>query len=587
VAAQKNEFPANGIAGFATFDSNTSALNVGTGNGFGNLLIGSMASFSQASAQPKYYFRYKIFEPFVQDDWHVSKDLTLNLGLRVSLFGTYREKQQQVYNWQLNSWAPAQAPTIGPDGELVSGSGNFYNGIVQCGAPGVPPGCMKGHLFNPAPRIGFAWDPWGNSKTSIRGGYGVFFEHTNGNEANAEVLEATPPLVVTPTQYNISGYKAIGGGGLLFPLSVTSIPTKAVWPYMQQWHLDVQHELFRNTVVTLGYVGSKGTHLTLQRNLNQLFPVPASQNPFPPGQPITQGICDNMAINGVPVTGHAATNLSVACGNDPNPSRNFIGYGDITSLELAANSIYNSFQATARRTTGALTMSFAYTWSHSIDDSSDRYDTTFVNSYNLSANRASSNFDQRHVVQASWVYDLPFFKSTGVANKILGGWQYSGIFQFQTGTPFSVVNGDFGDSAGVANGVGTGSYADVVGDPRTAPAGGVFSTDAPGPLLYNPAAFTDPTGLTFGNSGRNYLRNASRWNFDMSLYKTIKITEGTALQFRAEGFNVFNHTQWSGVDNSYAVSDDGSGNTVISPTFLRPNGAHRARTMQFALKFSF
>ncbi len=143
--------------------------------------------------------------------------------------------------------------------------GNPFNGVVQCGGPGgtssIPEsvlaafpaatigpssnaGCMKGHLFNPAPRIGFAWDPKGDGKMAIRGGYGIFYEHTNGNEGNTESLEASAPFVLTPSQFNVSGYGTIGaGGGALFPLGGTSIPAKAIWPYVQQWNFGMQKEL--------------------------------------------------------------------------------------------------------------------------------------------------------------------------------------------------------------------------------------------------------------------------------------------------------------------------------------------------------
>jgi hypothetical protein len=137
---------------------------------------------------------------------------------------------------------------------------------------------MKGHLFNPAPRIGFAWDPTGSGKTAIRGGYGVFFEHTNGNEANTESLESSPPGSLIPTVRNISGYNNIvpQDTGSTSPLGVVSVPNKAIWPYIQQWHLDIQHDIAHNTVATVSYVGSKGTHLGRSFDMNQLAPTPLS-----------------------------------------------------------------------------------------------------------------------------------------------------------------------------------------------------------------------------------------------------------------------------------------------------------------------
>jgi hypothetical protein len=244
VAAQKNELSqaSNSVNGFLNFD-NTSPVSAG--NPFADLLMGNVASFAQASAQPKYYNRYKILEPYFQDDFHATKRLTVNLGLRISLFGSYRERYHQAYNFDPAAWDPTKAPLVddingtqtGQPGALyaLSGSLDPFNGMVQCGVNGVPAGCMKGRLFNPAPRIGFAFDPRGDGKTAIRGGYGVFFEHTNGNEATTEALENSPPLVQIPTQFNISGYGNIGSqSSLFFPLNVIAIPTKATWPYVQQ-----------------------------------------------------------------------------------------------------------------------------------------------------------------------------------------------------------------------------------------------------------------------------------------------------------------------------------------------------------------
>jgi Carboxypeptidase regulatory-like domain/TonB-dependent Receptor Plug Domain len=591
VAAQKNEDSSvfQSAQGIVTFNGTASGS---TGNGFADFLAGNIYSFEQSNQLPKYYERYKILEPYIQDDWHVTKKLTLNLGLRVSLFGTYRDKNKFAYNWQPNAYNPSQI-FLDPVSDTVSG--NRFSGMVQCGAPGVPAGCLTGHLFNPAPRIGFAYDPAGDGKTSIRGGYGVFFEHSNGNEGNTESLEGSPPLVQDTTVFNIPSYTSINSGGaVLGPLNVTAIPTKSTWPYVQQWNFNVQRQLPGNTVLTVAYAGSKGTHLADRRDINQIYPVSPSQNPYLPGQVInTATDCGSLTVNGNPVTGAVANNLNVACGNTtPDIYRPYAGYGDITLREFQANSSYNSLQVSARRNVGRLQLSTAYTWSHSIDDSSDGGDTNFVNSYNLAATRASSNFDQRHLFNMSYVYDLPFFTRAGILHTLLGAWQWSGLITFQSGTPFSVTNGAIGDNAGVGNGVGTGSYVDVVDNPRSTPS----QKQTPGvlgPLLYNPAAFAEPTGLTFGNSGRNILNNPSRTNFDMGLFKRFPIrSEARALEFRAEAFNVFNHTQWSGVNagaSCYGGANNSAGDEscISSSTFLHPSGAHNPRILQLSLKFLF
>src|SRR5215467_14301684 len=504
--AQKNEQNSPYIQGILTFDSSNTSIP-STGNAFADLLTGRVAQFSQVNLQAKYYNRYRIVEPYFQDDWRMTRKLTLNLGLRLSLYGTYRDRYRHAFNFEPTAFTNNGSPVIddgtgptGQEGAFIPGAGNPFNGIVQCGGPGgttfIPSlvtnsfpratigpsssaGCLKGHLFNPAPRIGFAWDPKGDGKMAIRGGYGIFFEHTNGNEGNTESLEGSPPYSLNASQFNVNGYSNIGGGGLLFPLGVNSIPNKAIWPYVQQFHLDVEKELPSHFVATVSYVGSKGTHLTQQRNLNQLHPILASANPYKPGEAIGAGGHDDCGTNttpsGVPVTGQALVNLGIACGNDPNPDRPLVGFGDITRLEDQANSIYNAMQTTVRRTVGDLTMSLAYTYSHSIDNSSDRYDNAFVNAYNLAANRGSSNFDVRHNLAISYVYALPIYKGSALMHHALGGWQVSGITIAQTGTPFSFTNGtDFGDAAGVANGTGTGSRPDRVGNPHAS------STDVAG-----------------------------------------------------------------------------------------------------------
>jgi hypothetical protein len=605
VTAQKNEPNFAPLQGTMFF--NASSQN-STGNPFADLLTGRIFNFSQTSRQIKYYDRYKILEPYFQDDWRVNGHLTLNLGVRVSFFGTYRDRSHQSYNFDPADYNRVAAPSIDPQtGALLFLAGNSIStmtGMVQCGRAGVPAGCLKGHLFNPAPRLGFAYDPTGTGKTAIRAGYGIFFEHTNGTEANTESLEGSPPLVLSAQQFNILGYENIGksnnpgGSPLYFPLDVTSIPNHAVWPYVQQWHLDVQREIARKAVLTVAYVGTKGTHLTLQRDLNQIPSLPLSLNPYQPGEPIG-GIgdqhddCGTMTTpTGVPITGEAAIHLAIACGNNPSPLRPFVGFGIIDRLEEAASSIYHALQASLRRDVGGLQFSVAYTYSHAIDNLSARFDGNFVDSYNFRSNRSSGNFDQRHILNISYIYDLPFFKRPGAISRFFGGWQLSGITTLQTGTPFTVTNNAaFRDNAGVANAVGTGSYADAIGDPNSAPPTR-FIEGIPGPLLFNPAAFAAPRGLTFGNSGRNFLRNPRRTNFDMALFKRFAVSEAKRFEFRTEAFNIFNHTQWAGINNGMtcyggSFNSAADADCVATSNFLHPNSAHRSRILQLGLKFIF
>ncbi len=627
VAAQKNELSAQLVNGSLNF---TPTSSFSTGNSFADLLMGNVAQFTQASTNIKFYNRYKILEPYFQDDWRTTPRLTLNLGLRISMFGTYREKYNDAYNWTPTAYNPATAPQIdvsgditGFPGALVPGSGNPFDGLVQCGVKGVPAGCMNGHLFNPAPRVGFAYDPFGKGTTAIRGGYGIFFEHTNGNEANTEGMEGqSSPLIQTVSQYNVTGYGNLGNGGgstpILFPLTFYSIPNQAVWPYMQQWHLDVQQQLYKDTVLVLSYVGSKGTHLGRQYDSNQLYPVPLSQNPFQPGQPITSDACDAATSylpaftqSGVPIVGQAYNNLQVACGLSPDPFRPYYGVGAITRLDNGATSIYNAFQASARRTVGAVQFSVAYTWSHSIDDASSRYDVGTLNAYDLSGNRASSSFDIRQILNISYVYDLPFFKAPGKAHLFLGGWQLSGITTFQTGTPFSAINGGaYSDNAGSGNpsSITAGSYVDVTGvSPYSNIPNVPYGAGGLGPLVANPAAFVAPRGLTFGNAGRNSLRNPGFNNWNMALFKHFQVNERTAFEFRAEAYNIFNHTEWGPVggdagsaayngfssDTNSANCFAGAKNSAGDPSclgnssFLYIGIAHPARILQLGAKFIF
>ena len=303
--------------------------------------------------------------------------------------------------------------------------------------------------------------------------------------------------------------------------------------YVQQWSFNVQREVSRETVLEVGYVGSKGTHLNGEVPLNQAIPGPG------------------------PVQSRR-----------PDPL-----YGELTDVRAFVSSSYNGLQVRLeRRFFQELSFLAGYTLSKSLDDESSQQSGNPQNTYNLRADRGPSDFDVRHVFTLSYLWELPFgrgrrwISSNRLADYLLGGWQISGITTLQTGNPFSVtVSGDnsgSGSGADRANRVGNGAL------PRSERTISRF---------FDTSAFVLPAPQTFGNAGRNILYGPGFANFDVGLMKSFRVAERTAVQLRGEAFNIANHPNFK---NPAAVVN-------VPGTFGKISGVQSPRIMQLAMKLVF
>ena len=607
----------------------TTWANNSTSNGLADLMLGRLASYNEGTqtangipvgGYPKGHWQQTDFEPYFQDDWKVSHKLTLNLGLRYYDYTRIHDVSRptvdsgflpQLYNPAAEAQYNAGATLIQNTGALPIA---FGNGLVQCGANGIPAGCQLNNTgLNFAPRFGFAYDPWGTGKTVIRGGYGLYFESGNGNEAQAEGGEGNPPVALNPSISNINGYSAIqpiftngAYSAPIPPVGYTAWPYSQGWPYAQQYSLGLQHEFTGSNLLTVAYVGNLGRHLARDRNLTQVptgegivnVPVLAGANQYCDAQ----GNCD--------VQNYLIHQAGSGVFFQPFP-----GYSGIGMKENTAVSSYQSLQVDFRHTFGhGLTFQTVYTWSHAIDDSTSTYSSSpnGYNDYTLSRWKATSDLNRTHVLTLNYVYDMPFFKNSTnrFAKGAFGGWEISGISSFFTGEPINFGCGFSGLSTGVGGSVKCNSLGPVqiqkgsFNDP----------TFGPTPTWFNGASYAQPVesqlyannqpGM-FGYMGRNALTGPGRNNTDLALLKNFTLPwfngEHSTMQFRWETFNTFNHPQWNGVN----AGCDGTANPDGSVAFGRPcndtviggtrynagnaqvNSAWPNRIMQLGLKFIF
>lgn len=553
---------------------------------FANFLLGTNASFAQAKADYTADLRQRNFEAYGQDEYRIRKNLTLYYGVRYSFFGSPWDRNGLLTNFVPELYNAAQAPLVtGAGNRLVDATKNFCNGLIvnsqnyqtapnNCNPIVSPYGkyVVKAPKNNFAPRIGLAWDPFGNGRTSIRTGYGIFHEQTLVGIFEQNLISNPPYQETTSlTQIALNQSFATNPLATLGTISVRGEDTDWKTPYMQHWSLDVQHQFTKNTIVDVGYYGSKGTNLIGIVDINLL----------PPGY--AAGLSSTACATG------GSTTPTVACqvANTPFTSataenildqiRPYRGYKAVNIIKPEFNSNYHSLQVSAQhRFSGASEINLAYTFSKNLTDNQTDRSSAPQNPYDIRAEYGRAQLDRRHIFVTNYVYEIPYFRhSNGLTRLLLGGWQTSGIFNYQTGLPLTVTTSNFDPSGlGLLGASASGARPNQIGDPNS----GAPNTQQ---QFFNISAFqrTFPASgfaNSVGSAGRGTVFGPRTVRFDMSLMKNFHFTESMRLQLRAEAFNIFNTTNFTTVNTNASQA-----------TFGTVTGARDPRTLQFGAKFYF
>lgn len=534
----KNENAASGTNGAFVFPGTSSATFTSTGDAFADFLLGRASSYSENDIDITSHLRYDMHEAYFQDDWKFRPNLTLNLGVRWSYILPPVDTDDLLTNFDPARFDITKAYQIDSAGNRIPGTGDPLNGIYLAGK-NSPYGrrIVASHADTFGPRFGFAWDPTGKGDSAIRGGYGIYFDRTLVGIALQNAF-TNPPFVTaanflaagasgTPTLSNPSGGAARNQEAIV--RSLISMSPDFLVPTTQHWSLGYQRKLWWDLSIDLAYVGNHATHLLRAVRINQT----------PPG------------TTGTPTAAFAK----------------FRGYGTITERQTSASSRYDSLQlGLNRRYAQGLQFGLAYTFSKVITDSPDDRSTIAQDVRNLRADRALASFDKTHIFVTNFVYELPFYRNAaGLIYNLLGGWQIGAIVRAESGLPQTVFI-----SPNRANSFYGGSQRpDLVGDPWK---------DAPKTVAkwFNTDAFALPALNTFGNAGRCLFRGPGIHLWDLSIYKGFKVSERVKMQFRAEMFNAFNHTNFSGVGTTFASTTYGQITSALAP-----------REIQMGLRLSF
>jgi hypothetical protein len=571
-----------------------------------NFLVGNVTTFTQAHFDYTADLRQTTTEFFAQDEWRARRNVTVYYGVRYSYFPAPYDKNGRLSNFDPKLFNPADAPQVTGAGVRVIAAGvpqgNYCNGIivnsqnVQTGPPQFncrptvsPWGKQVIDVGKTdfAPRAGLAWDPFGKGTTSIRTGYGIYHEQVL-NGFYLTQIGTNPPYQETVTASNTRMENPAAGFTVpTTPQALRGVQTDWHTPYMQHWSLNMQHQFRQKTLFSVGYYGSKGTHLIGLTEINDL----------PPGKALNSLCAVNTAYYAqtpAPTlvtcqpAGYAFRNTAAATGN-PNGAaldllildqlRPYKGYRSVALVQPRYDSNYHSLQlAVDHRFSGNNWVKLGYTWSKNLTDNPSDRSNSPMNPYDIKLEKQRAALDRRHILTINYNYELPFYrKQQDLLGKIAGGWVASGIITYNSGLPFTATTSNL-DLAGLGliNANPT-ARVNVTCDPNA---------NAPHTVLqyFNTACFqlnpsNTATGLSNGvpNEQRGLINGPPTKRVDFTMKKEVRFRENITLQLRAEVFNIFNHTNF----RSFVSTN------VTSLSFGQIGGFRDPRNMQFGAKLSF
>jgi hypothetical protein len=554
---QKNENAANVTQGSFSFVAGggyTAFQNFMMGNASGAC---AACSYTEAERDVTNHLRFNRFEFYAQDTWRARNNLTVDYGVRYSLYPPLTDTENMLVTFDPSYYSNANAPVYtNAAGTLLDyTTGSKTVGLVIAGE-NSPYGdkIYKFKKGSVQPRIGFSYDPWKTGDTIFRGAYGIYFDQPLVGIFEQNSF-SSPPFVnnVSLTGVQLSNPAA---GVTATTSGVRTIQATALDfdnPRTMQWNVAVSRRLFNKAALEVSYVGSRGDDLIRPTYLN--YPMPA----------------DVVALQNTVASA-------------VNPARPYRSYGNITMRETTAISRYHGLLANFRYDGGKKggTMVLNYTFSRNRTDATNDRDSVDIpqNPSDTSSDYADARTDRRHIFSASYVYELPFFRESpnAVLKAALGGWQVAGITYANSGQPVSRISVS-------TNNYRRGSFADFTG--ADIQAGKLAQWGTPN-MWFNPAAFAPPADGTFGNSGRAPFRQPGFYKWDFTLSKNFYPWRETRMQFRAEMINAFNQVNWAsdpsatGLDNTCTTSITSC--TVSTDTFGQLIAVRAAREIQLGIK---